>query len=153
DDWVLEGRLLNIRCVDSSIFRGEDTWWLMTSPQVAPGHAPITWLLHSVKLAGPWKYRLGGDVARDAGNARGGGAVFEWEGRLIRPSQDCSAAYGRALLFNEVISLTGDEYQERLIGRIDAKWMPGLAAVHSYSLSNQWEAIDGGFSISDPRDR
>lgn len=145
DDWVLETRLLDFRCVDSSIFHAADSWWMMTSPQVVRGHAPITWLLRSDRITGPWRFYPGGTVANDASVARGGGAVFNDGARLIRPSQDCSAAYGRALLFNEVLCLTDEPYRERTICRIDAKWMPRLAAVHSYSRAGHWEAIDGGF--------
>ena len=87
----------------------------------------------------------GGLVATDASVARGGGGVVQDGTRLIRPSQDCSSVYGRALLFNEISSIDADCYQERTICRIDAEWMPGLSAVHSYSRAGDWEAIDGGF--------
>lgn len=147
DEWAFETRLLDFRCVDSSIFYAGDSWWMVTSPQVAPGHAPITWLLRSDRITGPWKFHPGGTVANDVSVARGGGAVFTDGTRLIRPSQDCSGAYGRALLFNEVLSLAEEPYRERTICRIDAKWIPGLAAVHSYSRARDWEAIDGGFRL------
>lgn len=148
NEWNLEARLVNVRCVDSTVFQTAEGWWMITSPQVAPGHAPISWLLRSDRLTGPWRFPRGGTVANHAGVARGGGAVFNWNGRLIRPSQDCSTAYGRALLFNEIVSLEESRYQERTICRVDASWKSKLAAVHSYSLSADWEAIDGGFEIA-----
>ena len=97
DSWVLERRLLDFRCVDSSIFHASGSWWMMTSPQVVPGNAPITWLLRSDRITGPWRFQPGGIVASDVRVARGAGAVFEDAGRLIRPSQDCSVSYGYAL--------------------------------------------------------
>jgi hypothetical protein len=142
---VLETRLLNFRCVDSSVFRYGEHWWMLTSPQAVPGHAPITWLLQAQRLTGPWKFYPGGNVATDVSVARGAGAPFVHDGRLFRPSQDCSRAYGRALLFNEVQSLGDGPYRERTIYRIEGGWLPKLEGVHSYSRAGAWEAIDGGF--------
>ncbi len=153
DEWSFETRLLSFPCVDSSIFRAGDSWWMMTSPRVVPGHAPITWLLRAERITGPWKFQLGGQVATSASVARGGGGVLRDGMRLIRPSQDCSSAYGRALLFNEILAIDGGRYREQTICRIDANWMPGLATVHSYSRADEWEAIDGGFRSARVRRR
>jgi hypothetical protein len=147
DEWVLEKRLLDFRCVDSSIFRAAGSWWMTTSPQVVPGQAPITWLLRAPQITGPWQFQPGGMVASDVRVARGAGAVFEASGRLIRPSQDCSVSYGYALNLNEIVSLNESPYRERTISRIDPGWMPRLEGVHSYSRVGEWEAIDGGFAF------
>jgi len=145
DEWVLEKRLLDFRCVDSSIFQSGGSWWMTTSPQVVPGHAPITWLLGADRIIGPWRFQPGGLVASDVRIARGAGSVFTDGSRLIRPSQDCSVSYGYALILNEIVSLA-DPYRERTICRVDPGWLPQLEGVHSYSRVGDWEAIDGGFS-------
>ena len=147
DEWVLEKRLLEFRCVDSSIFHAAGSWWMTTSPQLVPGEAPITWLLRADRITGPWQFHPGGMVASDVRVARGAGAVFETSGRLIRPSQDCSVSYGYALNFNEIVSFTKGPYRERPVCRVDPGWMPRLAGVHSYSRVGEWEAIDGGFEF------
>jgi asparagine synthase (glutamine-hydrolysing) len=146
-EWVLEKRLLEFRCVDSSIFQAAGSWWMTTSPQVVPGHAPITWLLRAERITGPWEFQPGGIVASDARVARGAGSVFEAAGRLIRPSQDCSVSYGYALNLNEIVSLGASPYRESSICRVDPGWMPQLAGIHSYSRVGEWEAIDGGFEF------
>lgn len=146
-EWVLEKRLLEFRCVDSSIFQAAGSWWMTTSPQVVPGHAPITWLLRAERITGPWEFQPGGIVASDARVARGAGSVFEAAGRLIRPSQDCSVSYGYALNLNEIVSLSVSPYRESTICRLDPGWMPQLAGIHSYSRAGEWEAIDGGFEF------
>jgi hypothetical protein len=146
-EWVLEKRLLDFRCVDSSIFHAAGSWWMTTSPQVVPGHAPITWLLRADKITGPWEFHPGGIVASDARTARGAGSVFDATGRLMRPSQDCSVSYGYALNLNEIVSLAAAPYRERTVCRVDPGWMPRLAGVHSYSRVGEWEAIDGGFPL------
>ena len=146
DTWVLEKRLLDFRCVDSSIFKASGLWWMTTSPQVVPGHTPITWLLRADRITGPWTFQPGGVVASDVRVARGAGSVFEQAGRLIRPSQDCSVSYGYALVLNEVLSLNGP-YREQTVCRVDPGWMPRLRGVHSYSRVGDFEAIDGGFAF------
>jgi asparagine synthase (glutamine-hydrolysing) len=147
DGWDLEERLLDFRCVDSSIFRASGSWWMTTSPQVVPGHTAITWLLRSDQITGPWRFQPGGIVANDVRVARGAGSLFNGAGRFIRPSQDCSISYGYALIFNEIISFAKAPYRERAISRVDPDWMPQLEGVHSYSRVGDWEAIDGGFAF------
>ena len=147
DEWVPEKRLLDFRCVDSSIFHSSGSWWMTTSPQVVPGNTPITWLLRSARITGPWRFQPGGIVASDVRVARSAGSVFETSGRLIRPSQDCSVSYGYALILNEIVSLTEAPYQERTICRVDPGWMPRLQGIHSYSRVGEWEAVDGGFAF------
>ncbi len=147
DSWTLEKRLLDFRCVDSSIFQASGRWWMTTSPQVVPGHTAITWLLCADRITGPWKFHEGGIVASDVRVARGAGAVFETGGRLIRPSQDCGVSYGYAVNLNEILSVSASPYRERTICRVDPGWMPRLAGVHSYSRVAGWEAIDGGFTF------
>jgi asparagine synthase (glutamine-hydrolysing) len=147
DTWVLEKRLLDFRCVDSSIFNASGSWWMTTSPQLVPGHTPITWLLRADRITGPWAFQPGGVVASDVRVARGAGSVFAQAGRLIRPSQDCNVSYGHSLVLNEVLSLTNGRYLERTICRVAPGWMSRLEGVHSYSRVGEFEAIDGGFAF------
>ena len=146
DDWVLEKRLIEFPCVDPTAFWWKDRWWMVVSPQNVKGVAAISWLFSAPRLTGPWVIHPAGPVSESAKNARGAGPIFSYESRLIRPSQDCGLSYGRALIFNEVLSLDGAGYAERVIGRVDAGWKPGLAGVHTYSRVNDWEVIDGGFT-------
>ncbi len=90
DRWVLEQRLLDFPCVDSTVFRVATGWMMYTSPMAVAGHAPITWAMQADRLRGPWRYSSLGPIASDARTARGAGAVLQLEGRRIRPSQDCA---------------------------------------------------------------
>jgi hypothetical protein len=83
--------------------------------------------------------------AIDPGAECPAGALFYDGDRLIRPSQDCAKAYGYALVFSEVLSLTDTEYQERPIARLDPGWVRGNLGTHTYTRTEQFEAIDGNF--------
>lgn len=146
DDWVFERRLIGLPCVDPTVFRWRDRWWMIVSPQNVKGVAAISWLFSAPQLTGPWLVHPAGPVAVSAENARGAGPIFSYESKLIRPSQDCGLSYGRALIFNEILSLDGEGYAENVIARVDAGWKRGLAGVHTYSRLDDWEVIDGGFT-------
>jgi hypothetical protein len=146
DDWVLERRLIDFPCVDPTVFRWQDRWWMIVSPQNVKGVAALSWLFSAPRLTGPWLVHPAGPVAASAENARGAGPVFLYESKLIRPSQDCGLSYGKALIFNEILSLDGEGYAEAAIARVDPGWKPGLAGVHTYSRLNDWEVIDGGYT-------
>ena len=72
--------------------------------------------------------------------------MFKLGGRLIRPSQDCGESYGRAIVFNEILSLGSDHYEERLLCRVESKPFPGLVGLHTYNRLGDWEVIDGLFA-------
>lgn len=146
DDWVLERRLIDVPCVDPTTFWWRDRWWMIVSPQNVKGVAAISWLFSAPQLTGPWLVHPAGPVAASAESARGAGPIFSYESKLIRPSQDCGLSYGRALIFNEILSLDGEGYVENVIARVDAGWRPGLAGVHTYTRLNDWEVIDGGYT-------
>jgi hypothetical protein len=79
-----------------------------------------------------------------ARRARPAGRPFiDHRGSLIRPSQDCSDSYGRAILFNRVEVLTETDYRETTIGRLERDWRRGNLGTHTYSRSEHWEAVDG----------
>lgn len=55
-------------------------------------------VLHSTELLGEWQqvYSDSSKQYRSAGN------IFKWQGRTIRPVQDCERQYGKGLIFYEL---------------------------------------------------
>jgi hypothetical protein len=72
--------------------------------------------------------------------------LFRDKGRLIRPSQDCAKAYGYAIVFSEVVTLSETEYEELPIARLDPEWVKGNLGTHTYTRTDQFEVIDGNFA-------
>ena len=68
---------------------------------------------------GPWSAHAANPVVSDPRQARPGGQLFEWNGRLCRPAQDCSDRYGRALTIFEIEELTTSQFRERAITRLE----------------------------------
>lgn len=151
DDWVFERNLLDLPCVDTTLFFRDGRWWLFTSPMSVPGHAPITLLFSATDLHGPWSEHPDSPISRDVRFARGAGDLIESGGRLLRPSQDCSVTYGYALVFNEIERLDATAYGERAGLKLLPGWLPGLVGVHTYNRAGEFEVIDGKFMV--PRSR
>jgi hypothetical protein len=140
-EWALERILLRRTAVDSSICFRDGRYWLFATHVDKPSQAMELWLYSSESLAGEWRPHRQNPISLDVRNARGAGAIFVHDGRLFRPSQDCSIRYGRAFSLNEIVTLTPDRYEERPVVTVEP--MPGFVATHSYARSGSIELIDG----------
>ena len=115
-------------------------WYFFTSTQ-EPGSE--TFLFCSAKLEGPWHYHPANPICSDASRAGSAGALFYRDGKLIRPSRDCSLRCGRSIAFNEVTRLSPGEYAERVVQNISPDWHPNLFETHTYNSDGMYEAISG----------
>jgi hypothetical protein len=140
--WVHECTLLRLRSVDPTPFRHGDRWWLYVTHTAVPGIGVMTLLFHAPRLTGPWTLHPASPVSTDVRTARGAGPVWTQDGRLFRPSQDCAERYGRALVLNEVTTLTPDAYAERVERRIEIAPELGYDGLHHYHRLGDWEVVD-----------
>lgn len=62
-----------------------------------------------------------GCVVNDPVTARAAGEMFEYGGKLMRVSQDCSEEYGKRLNFLEVDSDFSSYYREKTVKTVDVK--------------------------------
>ena len=141
-EWEHVGRLLDFPVVDATPFKRGGEWWMYASPMIVRGHTPLTMLFQAPALEGPWRQVRCSPIAADARFARCGGAVIQDGMRLIRPSQDTSVAYGRALIFNHVELLSETQYRETPLMRITPSWLDRQVGVHTYNRVSDWEVID-----------
>ncbi|MCM1286179.1 MAG: hypothetical protein NC213_07465 [Acetobacter sp.] len=95
-------------------------------------------------------------VKKDINTARCAGKLFYYNDMLIRPSQDCGESYGKKLNFNEVISISENGYEERLLSTVNAKDIKldvnnDFVGIHTYNSLENIEVIDlkikGKFNI------
>jgi hypothetical protein len=143
--WAFDARLLvDIRAVDATLLEDDSRLWLFLN--AAEAGASINEELHlysSSDLRGPWVPHPENPVVSDVGCARPAGRIFRRDGALIRPSQDCSDDYGRAVVLNRIDVLTPIEYRETPIERIEPNWAPGLIGTHTYNFTARVEVVDG----------
>jgi len=141
--WRKECTLLEMRAVDTTLWYRDERWWLFTSPMVARNHVAVTLLYHAPRLTGPWTLHPVAPICSDVRQARGAGELLEYGGKLLRPAQDCAGAYGRALVFNEIMVMDTRRYSERLYRRVATPPGSKLFGVHTYNRGGGWEAVDG----------
>jgi len=146
--WTLEAVLVNHICaVDTTLIKVGGKFWIFAG--VSNGkhsNSDELGVFFADALTGPWTPHPTNPVVSDVRRSRPAGALFYDGRRLVRPSQDCSKAYGHAIVFSQVVTLTETEYEERPIARIDPEWTKGNRATHTYSRTERFEAIDGNFS-------
>ena len=142
--WTAETVLLNeIHAVDATIQKAHGKFWMFAG--VSNGkysNSDELCLFFADALKGPWTPHPNNPVLSDVRRSRPAGLLFYEDGRLIRPSQDCGKAYGYALVFSEVLTLSETEYEERPISRIEPGLIAGCVGTHTYNRTERFEVVD-----------
>jgi hypothetical protein len=133
---LLEGLV----AVDTTPIFLNDRWYFFTTT-VQPFMETL--LFSSNRLDGVWTLHPSNPVSTSVKNSRSAGHLFWENGRLFRPTQDCSIRYGYAITLNEVTRLTPTEFEEHPVGHVPPKWMPGLLGTHTWNQSSAFQVIDG----------
>jgi hypothetical protein len=151
-EWTLEAVLLdNIHAVDATIHKSDGKYWMFVG--ISNGRFSTCdelGIFFSDALTGPWTPHPANPVVSDVRRSRPAGALFRNGDRLIRPSQDCAKAYGYAIVFSEVLTLTETEYEERPFSRLHPDWVKGNQGTHTYTRTGKFEVIDGNFAAKIP---
>jgi hypothetical protein len=141
--WEFERELLRGSAVDTTVWIENGVYWFFVTFWEQRGNAFQLWLYSAASLDGAWKPHPANPISTDIRLARGGGAIFRHEGKLFRPSQDCSGEYGRSMTLNEILVLDQEQYREEPRVTVDPVWMKGLVGTHTYSRAGAVEFIDG----------
>lgn len=143
DQWQLAKESLRERAVDTTVWIDQDLCWFFVTLQEARGGATQLWLFYARHVLDPWHPHPGNPISTDVRNSRGAGAIFRHDGRLYRPSQDCSRHYGYSFTLNEILVCNPEQYLERPCVTVPPDWAPALVGTHTYSRAAQVEVIDG----------
>jgi len=141
DDWRLEKTLFQGRAVDTSVWIDKGRCWFFVTLLEPHGYGSQLWVFHSESLTGAWTPHPASPLSTDVRTSRGAGAILQHNGRLLRPSQDCSAAYGQSFTLNEIQVLDPARYEERPAVRIGP--VRGLVGTHTYGRLGEIEVVDG----------
>jgi hypothetical protein len=143
-DWTFEATLLSgIYATDATLHNDGARWWMFLT---VGEEESFPWdelhLYMADSPLGPWQPHPGNPVKRDARSARPAGPLFRRDGRLIRPTQDCSETYGGAIHLCEIEVLTPTDFRERVAGRIGPDWFPGADGIHTLTATERIEVVD-----------
>ena len=143
DQWEVEKELFRGRAVDTTVWIEAGTHWFFTSIWEPRGGATQLWLFYAESVDGKWTPHPKNPLSTDVRYSRGGGAVFKHNGKLFRPSQDCSRIYGGSFTLNEIVVLDRDNYQEKQFVTVNPEWGKEWVGTHTYCRVGDVEIIDG----------
>jgi hypothetical protein len=128
---------------DPTLFDWQGCWFLFVTLDESGGGANDELFLFTANTPlGPWQPHRANPVVSDCRYARPAGRLFMQGATLIRPAQDCSGAYGRAINLCAVDLMTPDHFSQRPVGRIDPRAVGGSIGCHTLSRLNGIEALD-----------
>lgn len=123
-----------VNMADTVVFERDGQWWMFTNicNDSFNDHAAE---LHLFRIDGPLLNTIEphplNPVVIDTTTARGGGRVFEQDGRIYRASQENShGVYGFGLNLMEICRLDATGYEERRVRRLAGDFAEGIIACH-----------------------
>jgi len=142
----LKSIMKNINAVDTTLFNHSGKWWLFTVIDKIDSElavSPELYLFYSDDfLSDTWTSHPMNPVITDVRTARPAGKIFIQDGKICRPSQDCSGSYGNSFDINQIVILTETDYMEKNIIKVRPDWNKSLKGAHTYNS-------DSGFTIID----
>ena len=133
DLWVPHAVLLEgVRAFDPTLFEHDGRWWMFVTMDAAGNTCnDELHLFYGATPFGPWVSHPMNPVNLDVRSARPAGQVFEEDGQLIRPAQDCSVRYGYAIRLQRIVELTCSTYREETAGCIEPGWARHSLGTHT----------------------
>ena len=130
----------DLTVVDVTPIRHESRWYFFVTTKQPFLETLLFW---AERLDSAWNLHPASPISVSVRNSRSAGNLFRRDGRLYRPTQDCSVCYGYAMQVNEVTRLTPTEFTESVVQTVLPTWMPGLSGTHTWNESSQFQVIDG----------
>lgn len=143
-EWIYEKTLMSdISITDATVHFDGRSWWMFATVGAEGSYA---WdelhLFMADSPTGEWTAHQNNPVKRDPRTARPAGPLFKRDGRLIRPTQDCSITYGGAVALCEVKTLTPTAFEEQEVARLAPERFGDAVGLHTLSASSRLEVID-----------
>ena len=144
--WTFKMHLMkNVNASDTTIISHNGKYWMFCNivENIGASSYDELFLFHSEKLhSSEWIAHPKNPVVSDVTKSRPAGNIFNYNGKLIRPSQNSAKRYGYGIVYNEILILNEKDYSETEISNVTPKSMSGVFGLHtSNSLDD--------FTISD----
>jgi hypothetical protein len=140
----------DVLLADPTLLWHGDRWWLFAADAHGTQHTRLL-IYHAPTLTGPWVPHRLNPVKVDITGARPAGPLFEVEGVLYRPAQDCSAGYGCAIAIHRVTELSADAFAELEVARVEpARASAYPDGVHTLTVADHGLFVDGNKKVFRP---
>ena len=145
--WEFVKTLLNdVDAYDATLYPYAGRWWIFVNlrPHFSTSPNELLYLFSADNLlAEDWLPHPANPIINHADKARPAGALFESEGVIYRPSQNCAGSYGRGLNLNAIIEWNEHSYKEKTVAVCIPNGKSSLTGMHSLSSSDSTIISDG----------
>lgn len=144
--WEFQVNLMeDIVAADATLIKYNNKFWMFVN--VVENAGASTWdelfLFYADDLfANDWKSHPQNPIVTDCKSARPAGKIFSQNGRLYRPSQNCSHRYGYGFNISEIIVLDEYNYAENIVSRVKPNWDKQILGTHTFNRENSLHVID-----------
>ncbi len=125
-----------VKAYDTTLFPYQGKWWMTTNLKENEGASSWDELFlfsADYPLSAHWTPHPCNPVVSDVRRARPAGAIFESDGVLYRPSQDCSQGYGYGLNLNRILTLNAADYREEVACKMVPGWDRHIRGLHTFN--------------------
>ncbi|MHC4116280.1 MAG: glucosamine inositolphosphorylceramide transferase family protein [Planctomycetota bacterium] len=144
--WQWQMNLMeDVRISDATVHYHGGKWWMFAN--ITENRGASTWdelcLFYSDDLFSKrWRAHPRNPVVSDCRSARPAGRIFEMDGRLYRPSQNCSVRYGYGFNISHIELLDEHDYAETIVSRVTPHWDKKVIGTHTFNRANSLHVID-----------
>lgn len=135
--WELEKVIMtDIVAVDTTLFKKDNLYWMFTNVKEGKGTSKNVelCLYYSKDLhSNNWTPHPLNPVVKDVRKSRPAGKIFEKDGKIYRPTQNCSNYYGYGMNICEILTLNEHEYEERISRTINPDWAKDTFSTHTFN--------------------
>ncbi len=145
EHWELERTLMSgVYAVDATLLDYGGRWWLFTNIKENGGSSlDSLYLFYAAHpLAAHWNPHPHNPIVKDISCARPAGRIFRHGQDLIRPAQDSSRRYGRALKFKRILRLNEKDYVEETVSSFEPPARSKILAAHTFNQGGGLTVID-----------
>jgi hypothetical protein len=150
DEWTYVKDLVPGQHADPSIFFFDEKWWLFTCPNPYK-HDTLSLYSAASPISNWTEHPSSPLISGDKTMARPGGRVLNYDGKLVRFTQDCYPTYGRRVRAFEITELTATTYKEHeaadspVLSPGSSGWnASGMHHVDAHRVGGSWLAcVDG----------
>lgn len=144
--WVFHKILMSdIKATDSTLFYHNNKWWLFTNTINFHDEKTQNELLlffSDNPLNNKWNPHPKNPVVKNKKGVRPAGKILNFEGKILRPSQDDTKRYGYGIVFNEIDILSEENYKETAIKTIYPDENKKIIGIHTFSREGNLTILD-----------
>jgi len=138
--------IMNLPLLDSTIFNYNNKYWLWATINGEDSLRDL-YLFFSDNLLGPYNPHPLNPVKKSLNGSRPAGNLFEVDGIIYRPSQNCEKEYGDSITINKISILNEQKFVEDLYMTIsiDKKNLDihKIHSIHTINILDEIIVVDG----------